>query len=192
LGASPPRRRDPTLMTPGGRPRGSEPMSVLDVLLRRRVVAALGQHQAGEVYVTELRSDLARPARDRARVDGCVLHDGRGHALGGDVAPVPRGVRLRPRGRRLTVPNVPRTILTEDEIVMNTGSRVDNVVLVHGGFVDGSGWQAVYNLLKKDGYNVSIVQNPTLSLEGDAKPPGKSSTRRTGRSPWSATPTAGQ
>jgi pimeloyl-ACP methyl ester carboxylesterase len=51
---------------------------------------------------------------------------------------------------------------------MNTGSRVDNVVLVHGGFVDGSGWQAVYNLLKKDGYNVSIVQNPTLSLEGDA------------------------
>jgi pimeloyl-ACP methyl ester carboxylesterase len=35
--------------------------------------------------------------------------------------------------------------------------------------VDGSGWQAVYSLLKKDGYNVSIVQNPTLSLEGDAQ-----------------------
>ena len=52
---------------------------------------------------------------------------------------------------------------------MNTGSRVNNVVLVHGGFVDGSGWQAVYSLLKKDGYNVSIVQNPTLSLEGDAQ-----------------------
>jgi pimeloyl-ACP methyl ester carboxylesterase len=52
---------------------------------------------------------------------------------------------------------------------MNTGKRVDNVVLVHGGFVDGSGWQAVYSLLKKDGYNVSIVQNPTLSLEGDAQ-----------------------
>ena len=42
------------------------------------------------------------------------------------------------------------------------------VVLVHGGFVDGSGWQAVYRLLKQDGYTVSIVQNPTLSLEGDA------------------------
>ena len=42
-----------------------------------------------------------------------------------------------------------------------------NVVLVHGGFVDGSGWQGVYNILRKDGYNVSIVQNPTLSLEGD-------------------------
>jgi pimeloyl-ACP methyl ester carboxylesterase len=43
-----------------------------------------------------------------------------------------------------------------------------NVVLVHGGFVDGSGWQEVYTLLKRDGYNVSIVQNPTLSLAGDA------------------------
>ena len=42
-------------------------------------------------------------------------------------------------------------------------------MLVHGGFVDGSGWQAVYNLLKEDGYHVSIVQNPTLSLEGDAE-----------------------
>jgi pimeloyl-ACP methyl ester carboxylesterase len=42
-----------------------------------------------------------------------------------------------------------------------------NVVLVHGGFVDGSGWQAVYDLLKQDGLNVSVVQNPTVSLEGD-------------------------
>src|SRR5918912_4549205 len=40
------------------------------------------------------------------------------------------------------------------------------VVLVHGGFVDGSGWQGVYNLLKDD-YSVRIVQNPTISLEGD-------------------------
>ncbi len=43
-----------------------------------------------------------------------------------------------------------------------------SVVLVHGGFVDGSGWAGVYNELKKDGYTVSIVQNPTLSLEGDS------------------------
>jgi pimeloyl-ACP methyl ester carboxylesterase len=42
-----------------------------------------------------------------------------------------------------------------------------NVVLVHGGFVDGSGWEAVYNILKNDGYNVSVVQNPTISLTGD-------------------------
>jgi pimeloyl-ACP methyl ester carboxylesterase len=41
------------------------------------------------------------------------------------------------------------------------------VVLVHGGFVDGSGWQDVYTILKKDGYNVSIVQNPTSSLADD-------------------------
>jgi len=41
------------------------------------------------------------------------------------------------------------------------------VVLVHGGFVDGAGWEAVYRILKKDGYEVSIVQNPTLSLVGD-------------------------
>ncbi|MDX6593991.1 MAG: hypothetical protein QOJ13_3187 [Gaiellales bacterium] len=41
------------------------------------------------------------------------------------------------------------------------------VVLVHGGFADGSGWQGVYDQLKKDGYNVAVVQNPTISLEGD-------------------------
>jgi pimeloyl-ACP methyl ester carboxylesterase len=41
------------------------------------------------------------------------------------------------------------------------------VVLVHGGFVDGSGWQGVYSRLKEDGYSVSVVQNPTLSLEDD-------------------------
>src|ERR1700722_15645495 len=42
-----------------------------------------------------------------------------------------------------------------------------SIVLVHGGFVDGAGWEGVYNLLKKDGYNVSIVQNPTTSLADD-------------------------
>lgn len=41
------------------------------------------------------------------------------------------------------------------------------VVLVHGGFVDGSGWQRVYRELKKDGYPVIIVQNPTTSLADD-------------------------
>ncbi|MHA5053755.1 alpha/beta fold hydrolase [Streptomyces sp. SD15] len=46
-------------------------------------------------------------------------------------------------------------------------STVKNIVLVHGGFVDGSGWQPVYRLLTRDGFNVSVVQNPTHSLEGD-------------------------
>src|SRR6476659_10228561 len=46
---------------------------------------------------------------------------------------------------------------------------VKNIVLVHGGFVDGSGWQGVYDLLTADGYNVSVVQNQTLSLESDVE-----------------------
>ena len=46
-----------------------------------------------------------------------------------------------------------------------------NVVLVHGGFVDGSGWRAVYDLLSQDGYHVAVVQIPTLSLDGDGSPP---------------------
>src|SRR6201989_3535558 len=41
------------------------------------------------------------------------------------------------------------------------------VVLGHGGFVDGAGWEGVYNDLKNDGYDVSVVQNPTTSLEDD-------------------------
>lgn len=51
---------------------------------------------------------------------------------------------------------------------MTALTEVSNVVLVHGGFVDGSGWQAVYDILTADGFNVSVVQNPTLTLEGDA------------------------
>src|SRR6478672_8434041 len=50
---------------------------------------------------------------------------------------------------------------------MATGSASGTVVLVHGGFVDGSGWQGVYDHLKKDGYSVSVVQNPTLSHADD-------------------------
>ena len=46
-------------------------------------------------------------------------------------------------------------------------SPLKAVVLVHGGFVDGSGWEEVYKILKQDGYNVSIVQNPTISLADD-------------------------
>jgi len=46
--------------------------------------------------------------------------------------------------------------------------KINNIVLVHGGFVDGSGWLGVYKILKQDGYNVSVVQNPTISLDGDA------------------------
>ena len=46
-------------------------------------------------------------------------------------------------------------------------NQAANIVLVHGGFVDGSGWRPVYDLLTQDGYNVAVVQHPTLSLQGD-------------------------
>ncbi|MEU8486605.1 alpha/beta hydrolase [Streptomyces sp. NPDC048641] len=46
-------------------------------------------------------------------------------------------------------------------------ATIRNIVLVHGGFVDGSGWQGVYDHLTADGYRVAVVQNPTLSLAGD-------------------------
>jgi pimeloyl-ACP methyl ester carboxylesterase len=49
----------------------------------------------------------------------------------------------------------------------NKTKGLKNVVLVHGGFVDGSGWQGVYSALKKDGYDVSVVQNTTVSLADD-------------------------
>ena len=49
----------------------------------------------------------------------------------------------------------------------DAASGIKNVVLVHGGFVDGSGWEGVYRILRKDGFTVTIVQNPTLSLAGD-------------------------
>jgi hypothetical protein len=49
----------------------------------------------------------------------------------------------------------------------NAPTVVKNIVLVHGGFVDGSGWEGVYKALKKNGYAVVIVQNPTISLAHD-------------------------
>ena len=49
----------------------------------------------------------------------------------------------------------------------NANTALGAIVLVHGGFVDGSGWEDVYRILKKDGYRVSIVQNPTTSLADD-------------------------
>jgi pimeloyl-ACP methyl ester carboxylesterase len=55
------------------------------------------------------------------------------------------------------------------EIIMpeKPALKATNVVLVHGGFVDGSGWEGVYKVLRKDGYTVSVVQNPTISLPDD-------------------------
>jgi len=49
----------------------------------------------------------------------------------------------------------------------DTSTAVKNIVLVHGGFVDGSGWEGVYKILAEKGYNVTVVQNPTISLADD-------------------------
>jgi hypothetical protein len=65
------------------------------------------------------------------------------------------------------------------------------VVLVHGGFVDGSGWRGVYDILRKDGYDVSVVQNPTLSLEGDVAATKRIVDAQGEPVILSATPTAG-
>lgn len=50
---------------------------------------------------------------------------------------------------------------------MAADSTLKSIVLVHGGFVDGSGWEGVYDILNSDGYDVTIVQNPTVTLEDD-------------------------
>ena len=62
------------------------------------------------------------------------------------------------------------SIFSSQEILMSqedTSVGVKNIVLVHGGFVDGSGWEGVYKTLKQRGYTVAIVQNPTISLADD-------------------------
>jgi pimeloyl-ACP methyl ester carboxylesterase len=50
---------------------------------------------------------------------------------------------------------------------MNASSTNPTVVLIHGGFVDGSGWRSVYDRLRAQGHRVAVVQNPTVSLDGD-------------------------
>jgi hypothetical protein len=58
--------------------------------------------------------------------------------------------------------------------------RINNVVLVHGAFADGSGWEPVANILQNDGYKVSVVQHPETSYAEDQ------STRRRLSTPWTA------
>ena len=61
----------------------------------------------------------------------------------------------------------PASAREKEEIIMNANPAA-SIVLVHGGFVDGSGWRPLYDRLSQDGYHVAVVQNPTLSLQGDA------------------------
>ena len=66
-----------------------------------------------------------------------------------------------------------------------------NVVLVHGAFADGSGWEGVYRILKAAGCTVAVVQNSTASVEDDVAVTKLASRPRTAPSSWSPTPTVG-
>jgi pimeloyl-ACP methyl ester carboxylesterase len=69
--------------------------------------------------------------------------------------------------RETDTPETRNSELKIDEKNKSMTQGIKNIVLVHGGFVDGSGWYGVYNALKEKGYNVSVVQNPTISLDDD-------------------------
>ncbi len=81
-----------------------------------------------------------------------------------------RVVAFGPSQVKVSVPGRVRkqlNFIVESIKERGTHMKTTNVVLVHGGFVDGSGWESVYNILRKDGYTVSIVQNPTISMADD-------------------------
>src|SRR5712672_1653262 len=77
------------------------------------------------------------------------------------------GVRTRIIYGALAIMTILLSIGENTRAQTKSTALVKNIVLVHGGLVDGSGWEAVYNILKKDGYTVTIVQNPTISLADD-------------------------
>ena len=59
--------------------------------------------------------------------------------------------------------------ISNNSVAQTSGAPVKNIVLVHGAWADGSGWKGVYDILVKDGYNVSIVQEPETSFTDAAK-----------------------
>src|SRR6185436_14751842 len=75
--------------------------------------------------------------------------------------------KIQPHVGGLRARNMRVFAIIEEEVLMAGVNALATIVLVHGGFVDGSGWNGVYKILKNDGYNVCVVQNPTLSLAGD-------------------------
>src|SRR6266403_3096932 len=80
---------------------------------------------------------------------------------------IPMGVRTRIIYGAMAIMTILLSIGENTMAQTKSTAVVKNIVLVHGGLVDGSGWEAVYNVLKKDGYTVTIVQNPTISLADD-------------------------
>jgi pimeloyl-ACP methyl ester carboxylesterase len=77
------------------------------------------------------------------------------------------GVRTRSIAGVLAIMTILLSIGENTMAQTKSTAIVKNIVIVHGGLVDGSGWEGVYNVLKKDSYTVTIVQNPTISLADD-------------------------
>src|SRR5256886_11233918 len=103
----------------------------------------------------QMRREMASKRSHFWQISGILATDqGKRHSLLCDS---------REDGQRRTLPH------ERKEIIMAgvSHSAEISLVLVHGGFVDGSGWEGVYRILKKDGYSVTIVQNPTISLADD-------------------------
>jgi len=57
--------------------------------------------------------------------------------------------------------------MSNNSVAQTSGKPIKNIVLAHGAWADGSGWKGVYDILVKDGYNVSIVQEPETSFKDD-------------------------
>jgi pimeloyl-ACP methyl ester carboxylesterase len=57
--------------------------------------------------------------------------------------------------------------ISRNSVAQTSGTPIKNIVLVHGAWADGSGWKGVYDILVKDGYNISIVQEPETSFQED-------------------------
>ena len=57
--------------------------------------------------------------------------------------------------------------MVNNSVAQTSDTPIKNIVLVHGAWADGSGWKGVYDILVKDGYNVSIVQEPETSFHDD-------------------------
>jgi pimeloyl-ACP methyl ester carboxylesterase len=76
------------------------------------------------------------------------------------LLPISKGQSQQNKNRKVIIVNMQKS----DQ----QGSKPRKAIaLVHGGFVDGSGWAGVYNVLKEKGYNIVVVQNPTKSLADD-------------------------
>lgn len=57
--------------------------------------------------------------------------------------------------------------ISNNFVAQTWGTPIKNIVLVHGAWADGSGWKSVYDILVKDGFNVSIVEEPQTPFQDD-------------------------